>query len=295
MAEHRAARTIDPGMATVVAAALALVGTVVTVILHDGPGGGGGGNPTTTSVHTTTTTTSAPPPGPVVQVVAGLSDAQKQAVDQAAAAILAVGNRMPLIVEGGFDERNAPGWSVGSHTYDGGITCTQAIAHKAWNLTVASTNGGAYCTGGVTQVASDFVVTMGTALSTTANADISLFVRASSDLKNGYQVTFNPQTQQFWENVIVAGTATPLIRPTFTAEITKNGANTLAVLAVGTSQTIYVNDKVVAMVSQESRVSAAGQTRIQVQLNEANGTETLSVDRFDIHGQAALGVASTTS
>lgn len=289
-------RRIDPGVATVIAAILALVGTVITVALMrpTSPDAGPGTVVTTsTAVTTSTTVTSGPAtptPSPTVQVVSTSPQQQKDIVQKAAKSVLEAANRLPLLVDGGFDARNAPLWPVGSQTFAGGITCTQAIKNGRWELSLTSRDGGAYCYSGVSHTASDLAVTVGTSLSSAANADVSLYFRASPDLRNYYQVGFNPLTQQFWEVVVVDGKQSTLIAPTFAPELRKNGPNVLSVVVVGSSQTLYANDKVVALVSGESRITAPGKTAIQLQLHEANRSATLEVNRFELHGQSGVPV-----
>ena len=312
-----ATRVLDPGWATLIAAAFALLGTVVTLFAQCGPGKSGAERTTEpTPVVTPATTTQAPistkvvtpdpstrpdvpvttatlpisiatsvqapPGGPVVQVLSALTPAMQASVQPVNAAILKVANEEPLIVADRF-ATNDYAWPVATHTYDGGIQCTWDVADGAYKTTIQTAGGGAWCSDGLSKVASDFVLTVELQLETTSNSEIGLLFRVLDD--RHYALAYSPQTQTLRLSYVGPEGETSILNPTYVATINKAGSNQITLLVIGSSMAVSVNGSLEVMISNETRITTAGRIMERLQLNEANQRETLSVTRFDLRGR----------
>jgi hypothetical protein len=306
---------LDPGWATLVAAALALTGTIVTVAFRSSGGGdsatekivvattgaervanSSGANtapaPSSTSTAPTTSstvepstsapTTTSPPVAPIVQVVSALNPEQRKSVDSASTAILALGDQLPLIVNDQF-ANNDYAWPVRSRTYDGGIQCTWAVDGGAYSTLIHTADGGAWCSDGLSKVAKDFVLTVEAQLRDASNTDIGLLFRVSDD-QSYYALSYSPQTQTLGLSFFSAEGESPIIPATYVAQIKRVDSNKVTVMALGSSMALYVNDSLVAMISNETRLLTAGRILVRIQLNEPNEDEMLSLTRFELRG-----------
>jgi hypothetical protein len=127
---------VDPGLATVTASALALIGTIVTVSIRATDGGGSTDSvksgtisavATTSSPDASGTATSATEPtqpvGPSVQILSTLSPDDRALVESTADGILQIADRLPLVVDDDFTT-NDYAWPEGDATANGGVTCS---------------------------------------------------------------------------------------------------------------------------------------------------------------------------
>ncbi|MFZ1490604.1 MAG: hypothetical protein WAS51_11730, partial [Ilumatobacteraceae bacterium] len=219
-------KRLDPGWATLVAAALALVGTVVTVVFRgdsDNVGtpaaglgavatettaGTTGAEPTTTSpstsnptntssaeatTTTTTATTTTAPLAPVVQVVSQLIPDERDLALAAADAILVLARRMPLIVDDDFAD-NDYAWPQGTQTFNGGIECSWTLVPGAYQGSVTAPTPSSWCSNGLDKVAFDFLLTADLALRDSVDSEMALLFRYE-DFQNHYALRINPGLQ----------------------------------------------------------------------------------------------------
>jgi hypothetical protein len=306
---------LDPGWATLVAASLALTGTIVTVAFRSSDGGdsatekavvsttgaervanssGPTTAPTTSSTSTTSTTsstvepstsaqtTTSPPVAPIVQVVSALNPDQRKSVDAASNAILALADQLPLIVNDQF-ANNDYAWPVRDRTYDGGIQCTWAVADGAYSTLIHTADGAAWCSDGLSKVAKDFVLTVEEQLRDASNTDIGLLFRVADD-QSYYALDYSPQTQTLSLSFFSPDGEQPIIPPTYVEQIKRAESNKVVVMALGSSMALYVNDSLVAMISNETRLLTAGRILVRIQLNEPNEDEMLSLTHFELRG-----------
>ena len=317
---------LDPGWATLIAAAFAFLGTVVTVVAQCSPGKTNSQRttvttsavtqaviaaPTTLGVSTSTsiaptepstlpvvtstsatsatsvadsatTSVSTPTNVPLVQVISALSPAQQAVVGPAYEAILKVADSLPLIVADRF-ATNDYAWPESTHTYDGGLECSWAIADAAYKTTIHTVNGGAWCRNGLSKVASNFLVAIEQQLETRSNSEIGLLFRVVDD--RNYALSYSPQTQTMRLSYTGPEGEVPILSPTYVASINRSGSNQIALLVIGSSMMVSVNGTLAVSISNETRITSAGQVLVRLQLNEANANETLSLTRFDLRGQ----------
>jgi hypothetical protein len=312
---------LDPGVATLVAAALALVGTIVTAVVRDSGGGSSGpeagqvvvdttvassstlanaaqantsaptstaATPTTaeeppTSPATSAVTTTSLPPAPIVQVMSAVPADQRQAVNSASESILALANQLPLIVHDEF-ANNDYAWPETQETYTGGIECSWAIEHNSYETLIHTADGGAWCRNGLSKVASDFVLTVDASLRDASNSDVGLQFRVTPDRSSYYELDYNPQTQTLSLSFVNPEGSAQVIPPTYVADIHRTASNTITLLTLGSSMAVYVNDSLAALVSNETRLTAAGTIAVRLQLNEAHEDEQLSLTRYELRG-----------
>ena len=76
----------------------------------------------------------------------------------------------------------------------------------------------------------------------------------------------------------------PILAPTFFAEINRTGSNQITLLATGPLIFVSVNGTLVVSISNETRIASAGQIMIREWLNEPNADEVLSLTRYDLRG-----------
>jgi hypothetical protein len=304
---------LDPGWATLVAAALALVGTLATVFYRgsgDAPAakavvestaGATESSAATTSTSTTststtststtststtstsTTSTSAPPAAPTVNVVSGLPADQRESVNAIMTPLIAAANKLPLIVHDEF-ANNDYGWPQGKETYNGGIQCSWTIGQGAYDMAVHSVNGPAFCRSGLSKVTSDFVLSVDVHLRDERNSDIGLLFRFI-DEHNYYEVVYTPQTQLMSVSFVGPDGKSPILQPTYVAEINPLGSNQMTLLALGDTILVSVNGTLVVTISNETRITSPGNIVIREFLNEPNADEVISLTRFELRGR----------
>ena len=300
---------LDPGWATLVAASLALVGTLATVFYSgsdDDPEAKAVVDstasatevavtspattststvPPTTSTSTTstsTTSTSAPRVAPTVNLLSSLPADQRETINAANASLTAAANLLPLIVHDEF-VNNDYGWPQGEQTYNGGFQCSWSIGPGSYDMAVHSVNGPAYCLAGLSKVASDFVLSVDVHLRDEKNSDIGLLFRYIDD-HNYYEVVYTPQTQMMSLSFVGPDGKSPILHPAFVAEINPSGSNKITLLALGNSMLVSVNGALVVAISNETRITTPGKIVIREQLNEPNADEVISMTRFDLRG-----------
>jgi len=292
---------LDPGWATLVAAALALIGTLVTVLYQRGSsddtkaktvavestvGTTSGATtspsttPETTAASTSTTSTSVLPAAPTVSLLSTLPADQREAVNAVSVQLLAAANKLPLIVHDEF-ANNDYAWPQSSETFDG-VKCSWTLAAGSFDTAINSANGPGFCRQGLSKIASDFVLTVEEHLRDESNSEIGLLFRVTDF--GHYAVVYNPQTQTMWISVVGPDGESQILAPTFVGEINRSGSNQLTLLALGPSMLVSVNGALVVLISNETRFTAAGTILIREQLNEPNEDEVLSLTRFELRG-----------
>jgi hypothetical protein len=283
---------IDPGWATIGAAILAIVGTVLTVWLQRAaPAAPASDNRGGTVVVTGT----SHPPGsedgpsvpaagsPVVSVVSRLPTDQRAVVQKVAASMLEAVKALPLVIRDSFDT-NDYGWAVGDETYAQGVTCSRRLGDGVYRMTVTSTQGAAYCVAGTQKSAQNFVMSMHTLVEGGHNCDVFLQYRMSADGSDSYSLALSPQTQSVAVYATTRGQTSAVVPATYSSDVHKDGSNKVTLIVLGDTQSVYLNDQLTLLVTGETRVSTSGRVQMQVRLNEANLSETLAVDNVEMRG-----------
>lgn len=280
---------VDPGLATVTASALALLGTIVTVAIRAGDNGGGDtatGSTATTQVvasSSPTTSTGAVQGGLLVELPGNLTPDNRTLVEAAADQLLQLGAKLPLIVEDDFTTADYA-WPLGNTPAPGGVTCTWSQADGRYDTSIHTGNGPSWCSNGLEKVAEDFALTADLTLGRDSNSDVALQFRVSDDGAMFYELRYTPQTQLFSLSFVGPDGATAIVSPTFAAEISKSGSNRVTVLALGDTIALYFNDTLVASISGADH-TLAGRVLVLLQLNESNSDETLSLTHFVLRGK----------
>jgi hypothetical protein len=215
-------------------------------------------------------------------VLSGLPADQRESINAVMAPLIAAANLLPLIVHDEF-ANNDYGWPQGEQTYTGGIQCSWTIGQGAYDMAVHSVNGPAFCRSGLSKVASDFVLSVDMHLRDEKNSDIGLLFRFIDD-HNHYEVVYIPQTQMMSLSFVGPDGESPILPPTYVAEINPSGSNQTTVLALGDSILVSVNGTLVVAISNETRITSPGKILIREQLNEPNADEMITLTRFDLRG-----------
>lgn len=292
---------VDPGLATVTASALALIGTIVTVSIRASDGGGST-DPATAGTATTVVVESSAPDGtgaidptdstaltpgepaaPVIQLPGSLAEDERALVEGASDQLLLIAERLPLIVDDGFTTDDYA-WPEGDATAAGGVTCTWQRLDGRYDTTIHTGDGPSWCSNGLAKTAADFALTLDLALTGASNSEVGVLFRVSSDGATYYELRFNPQTQMFWFSFVNPGGTTAIVAPTFAGEIAKDGPNRVTVLALQDTLALFLNDTLVASITGAEYTLDAGRVLVLLQLNEANVDETLSLTHYELRG-----------
>ena len=284
---------MDPGWAAIIAAVIAIAGSVLVIYLQRAPagpagagGGSGGGNQTSSTSSTSSgssTSSTGSPTAPTVSLVSQLPESQRQIVRTAAQSLVDGAKGLPLSMKDSFDG-NDYAWPLGDTTYAGGVTCSLSLADGQYHMSMTSVDGPAFCQSGPPRSIQSFILSLDMSLSSGRNADLFLYYRSDATVQNYYYVSVSPQTQTLALGAVVAGVASPIVPATFVPEIKVTGINTPSVIVLGTSQAVFVNGQLVALITDESRLPAAGQILLVMRLNEAHAEEQLIVDNLDLRG-----------
>lgn len=287
---------VDPGLATVTASALALIGTIVTVSIRATDGGGSTDSAKSGTISAAATTsspeassTSSPATeatgsvGPSVQILSTLSPDDRVLVESTADGILQIADRLPLVVDDDFTTGDYA-WPEGDATADGGVTCSWQQQDGRYDTTIHTGDGPSWCSNGLTKTATDFALTVDLALGGTSNSDVGVLFRVSDNGTTYYDLRFNPQTQMLWLAFVAPAGTTPIVAPTFVGEIATTGSNRITVLALQDTLAIFVNDTLVVSITGAEFTLDPGRILVLLQLNEANTDETLSLTHFELRG-----------
>ena len=223
---------LDPGWATLVAAALALIGTLVTVLYQRGSSDDVTAKRLSSSrlwaqrqrrrrlprrsqrqhrVDISTTSTSVPPAAPLVSLLSKLPADQREAVNAVSVQLLAAANKLPLIVHDEF-ANNDYAWPQSSETFDG-VQCSWTLSAGTFDTTIHSADGPGFCRQGLSKVASDFVLTVEEHLRDQSNSEIGFLFRVTDF--GHYALVYNPQTQTMWISVVGPDGESQILPPTY--------------------------------------------------------------------------------
>jgi len=219
---------------------------------------------------------------PTIQIVNGLSPAQDQALQLAASSILQVAKQLPLIVRDNFDA-NDYGWSESQEIFEQGIECNKSLKESKYSIFLKSTSQvGAYCIPFIPKKVNNFYLSLDTQLVQSTNTDILLYYRYIDESNFNYLI-MNPQTQTISLGVRQAGRDNLYVQSVYLSSILKDKANKLTLLVLTGSQTIYINDQLEILVSNENILNE-GQLRLGIRLNEANQTQEFLIDNYELRG-----------
>jgi hypothetical protein len=280
---------MDPGWAAIIAAVIAIAGSVLVIYLQRTPAGpagadggsGAGGQTSSTSSGSSTSTGS--PTAPTVSLVSQLPESQRQIVRTAAQSLVDGAKGLPLSMKESFDS-NDYAWPLGDTTYAGGVTCSLSLMDGRYRMSMTSVDGPAFCQSGPPRSIQSFVLSLDMSLSSGRNADVFVYYRSDATVQNYYYVSVSPQTQTLALGAVVAGVASPIVPAAFVPEIKVTGVNTPSVIVLGSSQAVFVNGQLVALITDEGRLPAAGKILVAMRLNEAHAQEQLIVDNVDLRG-----------
>ncbi|HNJ97923.1 MAG TPA: hypothetical protein PLV13_07345 [Ilumatobacteraceae bacterium] len=286
-ATRRRIPKVDPGLATVTASALALIGTIVTVTMRSGGDTSTASSDTTavtiTVADTAGPTTVAAAGQPIVQLVSQLDEADRALVESGSDDIFALGSNLPLIVDDDFTTEDYA-WPTGTLAADGGVTCKWSQPPGQYLTEMHSGNGAAWCSNGLQKTAANFLLTVEVATGRVSNSDVGLVFRLSDDGLEYYDLRVNPQTQTVSLAYVSGGANRQIIPASFADQIHKEGSNRVTVLALQNQLAISINDSLVAMVGNESGRLEAGRVLVLLQLNEPNSDESLTLTHFELRG-----------
>jgi hypothetical protein len=283
---------MDPGWAAIIAALIAIAGSVLAIYLQrapagpagaDGGSGAGAGGQTSSTSSGSATSTTGSPTAPTVSLVSQLPESQRQIVRTAAQSLVDGAKGLPLSMKDPFDG-NDYAWPLGDSTYAGGVTCSLSLADGHYVMSMRSVDGPAFCRSGPPRSIQNFVLSLDLSLSSGRNADLFVYYRSDPTAENYYYLSLSPQTQTLAVGAVVAGAVSPVVPATFVPEIKVTGVNTPSVIVLGTSQAVFVNGQLVALITDESRLPGAGQILLVMRLNEAHAQEQLTVDNLDLRG-----------
>jgi hypothetical protein len=115
------------------------------------------------------------------------------------------------------------------------------------------------------------------------NSDIFVYYRFIDD-NNFYYLLINQQTQTISLGVRRNGEESFIVQSKFISSIKKEGVNKLTLLTLAGSHTLYINDNLEILLSNENSFDQ-GQIRLGVRVNEANQAEELLIDNFELRGE----------
>lgn len=313
--------SVDPGLASIVAAVLTLIGVIVTVLVQRDPGPVATPAPVAIVVDTPTsepfpTATDTPPtqtpeptateppptpspspkptdvlptdtpvslaPTPPPSVISLLPPNQAASFrDLSAQAIVQAAEELPLLVRDDFETRDY-GWIELEQVIQGGGECRLALEEGTYQIEIQSASGAMWCTGGLPRLVSDFYMSVDLGLAESRLSDILVFYRTSPDQQSYYSVGINPTTQQFWVNVVDEGENIPIVPPTLAEHINQEGINRITIVATGYSHALILNDQLDVLFTDDRLDD--GTFGVNLWLQESNANETLFIDNFLLRG-----------
>jgi len=219
---------------------------------------------------------------PTIQIVNALPPAQDQAVQFAASSILQVAKQLPLIVRDNFDT-NDYGWSESQDIVEQGVECNKSLKESKYSIFLKSTSQvGAWCIPFIPRKVNNFYLSVDTQLVQSPNTDILLYYRYIDENNFNYLI-MNPQTQTMSLGLRQAGKDNLYVQSTYIPSILKDKTNKLTLLVLTGSQTIYINDHLEILISNENILNQ-GQLRLGIRLNEANQTQEFLIDNYELRG-----------
>lgn len=280
---------LDPGWATVIAATIAIVGTVLTMVFQSAGRTSPQQAPPTAShsaSQSPTQTGSASPdssteasglPGqPTFSVTSTLAPHLRDQVVSAGESLRSLSLALPLLVRDEFDN-NDYGWGLGATDYADGISCTTTMESGLLQISVASGRGSAYCYNGVARNVTQFTLVTDLGIPAQRDSDVGVMFGA---VGQEVLVTIRPQSQ----TIAVSGGPSTLLLPTFVDDINPGAPNRVQLVVIEDSLAVFIEDKLVLLGSNLPD-AGAGPARLYVRLNEANQQLTLQSDRMELRGQ----------
>lgn len=317
-------RSLDPGWATVLAAGLALIGTLGAVIL--GRSAIGSPSPTATLEPTSavsqakasdtpapaatealptlppatptlipptptpeatptasSTVTVEPKPVATISLLENLSPAEVESVEFVWRAARDLASKLPLIIRDSFDV-NDYDWPEWEEIGTKGVACEVAVRDSGFSSSVQTTtnSGPGHCLSYAPRgVGANFILTFDATLTHNRNAKILYYYRYIDD-SNFCYLLLNPQTQLLTVGIVEDGINTPFFER-YTPKINKTGANKITTLMLGNAQTILINDDAIGTITYLSDI-VSGNVMLGLELHEADETEELVIDNFEIRG-----------
>jgi hypothetical protein len=234
------------------------------------------------SIDVTSTPTLPTAVQPTVQLLNGLTSAEDQAVQFAASGILQVAQQLPLIARDDFDS-NEYGWAESQDIFDQGVQCTKSIKEGKYSIALQSTSQvTAWCSTLSPRKVNNFYLSVDFELVQNRNTDILFYYQYVDDGNFNYLI-MTPQTQTIALGIRENGKDNLLVQSTFIPSIHKDKVNKLTMLALAGSHTIYINDHLEILVSNE-KINNQGLLLFGIRLNEADQLEEFLMDNYDLRG-----------
>jgi hypothetical protein len=220
---------------------------------------------------------------PVVQLVRNLDQSNQEAVQSVAAGLLQIAKTLPLKFLDPFDS-NESGWPEFQDTFEDGIQCNASIKEGQYSIELLSTSasGAAWCLTFVPSNVSEFLLSVETHLTNQSNSDVRIFYRYLDDSNFQYLI-LNPPLQTLTLGTFVEGEDRILVQSAFIPSIYKEGVNRISLLSMDDSEAIYINDRLEVLLTKTQSLGT-GKLRIGLRLHEADQTEVLLIDNFELRG-----------
>lgn len=199
-----------------------------------------------------------------------------------AANLLAASKQLPSLINDAF-VGNSGGWYTGKNTNAQGLGCEFSIYSSFLSILARTGNSASICSLRTPKPAKDFYLSLEAQVVNNRDADASIYYRYV-DNHNYYFVTLNPKAQTYSFGVTKNGAATVLVDSAPAATINQNNINKVVINAVGSAHAVYINDRLVTMVTDDS-ILDAGDFYLNLHLFDPNETEELLVDNFMLQGE----------
>lgn len=284
---------LDPGWATVIAAVIAITGTVLTLLFQAAGGSNPQLPPQTTpqssqpspsqsasdaagaTASGPATPTGEPTAQPTFTVVSTLAPNLRGQVISAGESLRSLSTALPLLVRDEFDNNDYL-WALGTTDYADGVSCTTTMTSGHLHISVVSGRGPAYCYNGVERSVESFTLVTELGIPAQRNADVGVLFGAGDEER---LVVINPQSQ----TLAVYQGASVLVAPTFVDDINPNGPNRIQLVVVESSLVVFIGDSL-ALLGSNVPPSEPGPARLYIKLNEGNQQITLQTDLMELRG-----------
>ena len=285
---------LDPGWATVIAAAIAIVGTVLTMLFQSADRTGPQQPPPTVSHSASQTSASQSPsqtvnsspsastvasdlPGqPTFSVISTLAPHIRDQVVSAGESLRSLSLALPLLVRDEFDN-NDYGWALGATDYADGISCTTTMTSGSLQIKVVSGRGPAYCYNGVPRNVTQFTLVADLGIPAQRDSEVGVMFGAVGE---EVLVAIRPLSQ----TIAVSSGSSTLLASTFVEDSNPSAPNRVQLVVIEDSLVVFIGDKLV-LLGSDMPDAGAGPPRLYVRLNEANQQLTLQSDRMELRGQ----------
>ncbi len=190
----------------------------------------------------------------------------------------------PVVLTDTFDD-NSNSWFEGQHS-DDYLNANVSITDGQYLVDITANKGVFWALNPIVRNLSDFYLTVDVEVKTgPASSDQGLSFRIASDNKYYFAIAAEDQTYSF--QVLKNGSWSTLINWTDSSQIKTSGANTVAVLAKGTSFTFFINGEQVDQFDDSTLKS--GKVGVGLSLSTAGDKAQIAFDNFEVSAPKAGG------